>query len=292
MLSAIASRAPSIVEAVWPLAARMTSESRSPCSRIVMETSSSPLGARSTSISRTGAGDRRPADRTGAGEGCVGVGEAAAGAFETFGAAAAGHCGAASPGAGAASPALTAAVAPMVGASPRALAEAAAGDFAPSTAAGCGFGALPESGAGRRAAAGFARGVGEGVSVFPADAPASGVRAGIAGRRDETCGPSAPDAGATLKFCVRAGCAAAAGAFRSTGAAGTTNVSADAASAGGTAPEGARNARAAMSLASAFGAASAGRAGGGCFGSIGVGMAVEQRAGAGARAASGSEAVR
>ena len=54
MRSAIASRAPSIELSVWELPARMTTESLSPASRIVIETSSRPPGERSTSISLTG----------------------------------------------------------------------------------------------------------------------------------------------------------------------------------------------------------------------------------------------
>ena len=50
----MASRAPSIAPAVWELAARMATLSRSPESRIVIVTSSRPLGERSRSISRTG----------------------------------------------------------------------------------------------------------------------------------------------------------------------------------------------------------------------------------------------
>jgi hypothetical protein len=64
--SAIASRAPSIAPVVWELAARMTIESLSPASRIVIETSSRPPGERSTSISLTGAtGDGVGADAAG-----------------------------------------------------------------------------------------------------------------------------------------------------------------------------------------------------------------------------------
>jgi len=57
-LSAIASRALSIACADSPLPARMTTESRSPASLIVIDSGSSEPGARSTSISRTGPAKR------------------------------------------------------------------------------------------------------------------------------------------------------------------------------------------------------------------------------------------
>ncbi len=62
----MASRAVSMALAVWPLAARTTTESRSPESRMVIDTPSTPPGERSTSISRTGREVCAGAERAGA----------------------------------------------------------------------------------------------------------------------------------------------------------------------------------------------------------------------------------
>jgi hypothetical protein len=69
--SAIASRAPSIAPVVWELAARITSDSLSPASRMVIETFSRPPGERSTSISLTGAVDGAGAAAVGAARGAL-----------------------------------------------------------------------------------------------------------------------------------------------------------------------------------------------------------------------------